>query len=152
MKIIDLLNKIAKGEEVPQNIKYNDLIWFWCEGCQIYETNNEDGKCINLYSGFTTEGNLNDEVENLEEVEDKKYEYIEELTDDDIYFYPECEDDSKENFEDKINALIRNQKYIKERLEDIQKIKNKRFTRNQKQIASKINELIDVVNEIRNRE
>lgn len=31
---------------------------------------------------------------------------------------------------------------------DIQKIKNKRFTRNQKQIAGKINELIDVVNEI----
>lgn len=32
---------------------------------------------------------------------------------------------------------------------DIQKIKNKRFTRNQKQIASKINELIDAINEMR---
>jgi hypothetical protein len=27
MKVIDLLNKIANGEEVPQKIKWNDLIY-----------------------------------------------------------------------------------------------------------------------------
>jgi hypothetical protein len=109
MKIIDLLNKIAKGEEVPQNIKYNDLIWFWCEGCQIYETNNEDGKCINLYSWFTTEGNLNDEVENLEEVEDKEYENIQELKNKRFTR-------NQKQIAGKINQIIRNQQKIIERI------------------------------------
>ena len=49
-------------------------------------------------------------------------------------------------------TIVEIQDNKKEKSEDIQKIKNKRFTRNQKQIAVKINELIDAVNEIRNRE
>lgn len=46
--------------------------------------------------------------------EDKKIEFeeIDEMTDYDIYFYPECSDDSKENFKEKINELIRNQKKL----------------------------------------
>lgn len=49
-------------------------------------------------------------------------------------------------------TIVEIQDNKKEKTEDIQKIKNRRFTRNQKQIAVKINELIDAVNEIRNRE
>jgi hypothetical protein len=96
MKIIDLLNKIAKGEK----IRFKDTYRSYDE-CDIstflenYITANWD------WVEDDTDW-LNEEVE----VEDKEY-------------------------------------------EDIQKIKNRRFTRNQKQIASKINELIDAVNEMR---
>lgn len=37
MKVIDLLNKIAKGEELPNKIKYREYIFqyesgsYWCE-------------------------------------------------------------------------------------------------------------------------
>ena len=46
------------------------------------------------------------------ELKEIEFEDIDELTDGDIYFYPECSDDSKENFKNKINELIRNQKKI----------------------------------------
>lgn len=47
------------------------------------------------------------EILEIEEEQDIEYQDIKELTDDDIYFYPECSDDSKENFKDKINELVR---------------------------------------------
>ena len=30
MKIIDLLNKIVNGEEMPQKIKYEEIIYYYC--------------------------------------------------------------------------------------------------------------------------
>ena len=62
MKIIDLLNKIANGEEVPKEIKYNNINYYWCNQCKIYERI-EDGR-KDLYNDLD---NLNDEVEILEE-------------------------------------------------------------------------------------
>ena len=68
MKVIDLLNKIAKGEEIPNEIKYNNIDYYWCKECKIYERF-EDGR-KDLYNDLD---NLNDEVEIIE---DKKIEKL----------------------------------------------------------------------------
>ena len=61
MKVIDLLNKIANGEEVPKKIHYNCVPLYWCEPCKIYETMRDGELCgKDLY---TLLDNLNDEVE-----------------------------------------------------------------------------------------
>lgn len=36
MKVIDLLNKIANGEEVPKKVKYDEKVWAYDEGTQDY--------------------------------------------------------------------------------------------------------------------
>lgn len=65
IKIIDLLNKIANGEEVPKKIIY--------EGDEFFYDNDEDAYCIDDINGrrtlleFIYECNLNDEVEIIEE-------------------------------------------------------------------------------------
>ena len=106
MKVIDLLNKIAKGEEVPRKIK-------WDEEEFIYGTNriyrNEDDEPL-VYNLLPSGENLNDEVEVLEEVEDKEYEELEELE------IQHIEDTQHLIMKDTINALIRNQKKILEQL------------------------------------
>ena len=67
MKVIDLLNKIANGEEVPKKIKYDNDIWNYDEISRDYELFDVSG---NLYL-FDEELNitkaLNDEVEIIEE-------------------------------------------------------------------------------------
>lgn len=66
MRIIDLLNKIAKGEEVPKKIKHEDciyilhinednLIYYQQENCKYFMF---EIKCLS---------NLNDEIEIIEE-------------------------------------------------------------------------------------
>ena len=62
MKVIDLLNKISNGEEVPKKIKYNNKIWNYREGIMEYIS---DDTCFSL-SNFEFDV-LNDEVEILEE-------------------------------------------------------------------------------------
>lgn len=116
MKIIDLLNRIAKGEEVPNEIKWFDK-WKDEELTYIFDKKNKDYERIDLIEylfndHFMTES-LNDEIEIIEEVEDKEYEDIEEMNlDTDCT----CEWNFGEVY-DTINALIRNQKYILERLD-----------------------------------
>lgn len=67
MKIIDLLNKIANGEEVPKKIKYNNKIYS-AKGNAIENfvdyCSEEDEWCFNHYVRYE---NLNDEVEIIEE-------------------------------------------------------------------------------------
>ena len=75
MKIIDLLNKIAKGEEVPKKIKY--------KGTTYEKVNDGDidfyiGKNFNgtlLLEKLDDTNELNDEVEIIEEEQ-----YIEEIS------------------------------------------------------------------------
>ena len=103
MKVIDLLNKIAKGEKVPKKIR----IEHWCysfEWVEHLENYYDEDSDIDLMSALSM---------------------------------------SKEE----LNYGV---KIIQEK-KDIEKLKNKRFTRNQKQIAGKINELIDAVNELRSK-
>ena len=73
----------------------------------------------------------------------------------DVYAYYRKTDRSYNFMEDifLISTLNKEIEIIEEEkkseVKEIQKIKSKRFSRNQKQIAGKINELIDAVNEIR---
>lgn len=129
MKVIDLLNKIAKGEEVPLVIKCED-VEFALEDNEYYYENCENHDCYALFDYFAFEKDkksyevLDLEVEEIkeeiiEEVEDKEYEDIEELKIDKIY---KCDDYQQIyiNFKDtwnKINDLIRNQKKIIENLD-----------------------------------
>lgn len=94
MRVIDLLNKIANGEEVPKKIKIFDTIFKYSKSNNFYF----DKSAFSLSRYLDVNLSLNDEVEIIEE--DKK----------------------------------------------IEKIKNKtNYTRNQKQIINKINEIIDIV-------
>jgi len=95
MKIIDLLNMISKGEEVPYRIKYIGKIYEYVEEMKWYLR--DDMKCELSNSKKC----LNDEVEIIEE--DKKIEKLE-------MFIPQRESDTyctKYNeIVDKINEII----------------------------------------------
>lgn len=71
MKVIELLIKIANGEEVPKKIRYEGKDMFWCEPCKIYEVDVEQKELCgtDLYSILD---NLNDEVEVIEDKKIKK--------------------------------------------------------------------------------
>ena len=105
MKVIDLLTKIANGEEVPKKIRFNNIEWNRVYGeknvCYIDEYDSDFFLCFfrnNL--DFT----LNDEVEIIEE--DKKIEKIKQLCE-----YPntdtyECWNTREEILVKKINEII----------------------------------------------
>lgn len=77
MKVIDLLHKIANGEEVPKKIKYNLLEKKY--QILVYDEEEQEYRYENDYNNFCTFPNhhLNDEVEIIEE-EKKIPEKIEE--------------------------------------------------------------------------
>ena len=92
MKIIDLLNKIANGEETPQKFYYNDLCFEKDRNMGYYD-NDCDSLCDSLLSDFS---NLNDEIEisirdykklydNLENQKHEIIEYIKSFE----YYIPE---------------------------------------------------------------
>ena len=70
MKVIDLLNKIANGEEIPEKFKFAGQT-FEKQGSYIEDA---DGDSI-FDSMFTDFSNINDEVEIVEE--DKKIQKLE---------------------------------------------------------------------------
>lgn len=77
MKIIELLNKIANGEEVPSKILYDNQTWEYDKNFNQYEN---DGDGYNLWNGYNF-NILNNEVEIIEEVEEpKKIEPIEKVS------------------------------------------------------------------------
>lgn len=72
MKVIELLNKIANGEEVPKKIKFRNDI-FRYTGCSYY--------CDEMHTTFFNIYNfavLNEKVEIIEEEEDKKIKKVSE--------------------------------------------------------------------------
>ena len=77
MKVIDLLNKIANGEEVPKRIKYKGKCWHLKQNYTNtlpYYSNGYNND--NLFTGeeeFYFSQSLNDEIELIE---DKKIEKI----------------------------------------------------------------------------
>lgn len=80
IKVIDLLNKIAKGEKVPEKIKWNDDEWVYYDGSsKNYYNDYED-----LFSVIDG-SNLNDEVEIIEE--DKEIKKIKQYYDKDLDEY-----------------------------------------------------------------
>lgn len=109
MKIIDLLVKISKGEEVPKKIKYNDDSYIHVDNyCYFCEETNEI-LSQNIYAEFSR---LNDEVEVIEEEKE-----IEKLS-----------------FCDFAITI------------------NENASNNDRILMDKINEIIDVINDMRDKE
>ena len=71
MKVIDLLNKIANGEEVPKKIRFDNMLWYKINGEKYtyYVNENDNDLFVYIFRKNLT-FNLNDEVEIIEE--DKK--------------------------------------------------------------------------------
>ena len=123
MKVIDLLNKIANGEEVPKKIKYKTYIYKFIKAeNKYYEENNADQPNGTLGHYWALDGILNNEVEILDDEEDKDIPLI---PDDELYSVF----DSKEG----IN-------------------KNKRIDYNFKVLKEKINQVVTEFNEYRKEE
>lgn len=112
MKLIDLLNKIAKGEEVPKKIRItilDDRItriynFFYDEDDQEYK----DDELFPLGARIILERALNEKVEIIEEEKD-----IEEIP------IPEIESSKNERIlraELKINELVREVRKLKDKL------------------------------------
>ena len=76
MKIIDLLNKIANGEEVPKKIKYDNNIYKYIRMWEQYVDEVTEKPLLKGISYYNYSG-LNNEVEILEE--DKKIEKMSEF-------------------------------------------------------------------------
>ena len=112
MKIIEALTECANGKNFENcKMKYKEMEFERFNEYEIYD---------DLYDEEIT---LNDEIEIIEEVENKEYEDIEEINGD--YVVPNTPATENEAYimacflahEQIINALIRNQKYILERLD-----------------------------------
>ena len=120
IRVIDLLNKIANGEEVPKKIKYNDDEYIHIDNyCYFCEETNEN-LSQNTYAEFSR---LNDEVEILDEEEFEDIEEIELTNDEKIkgYYnggihYMTTNVKDREVYIKLINQLIKNQKKIIEKL------------------------------------
>ena len=117
MKVIEILNKIANGEEVPKKIKYLTSVYTLRSNGNYY-IENENSKFINgLYYQMIGSHRLNDEVEIIEDKKIRKICTFPGLDDDD-YAY---EDGDRPN-----NVKINN---MMEQL-----------------LINKINEIIDKIN------
>ena len=130
IKIIDLLNKIANGEEVPKKIKWGDFELEWEELCYHDYKFLDTGNHL-LFQGFATSV-LNNEVEIIEEP--KKIEKLDvallgqcdnwlrcptnKVTKQDVELNPYIIDNIRENtlyFQRKINELIDGINNLKEK-------------------------------------
>ena len=102
MKVIDLLNKIANGEELPKKVKYYDLTYEY----------NEHLIGINKYRGIEHKGiflfdvvsNINDEVEVIEE--NKKIEKLDLDWVEVFDFKEQAQQDCAKMVFNKINEII----------------------------------------------
>lgn len=125
IKIIDLLNKIANGEEVPKKIRIDHWSYKfeWVEHLDNYYDINADIDLMSVLSMSKEELNYGVEIiSDEEEVEDKEYEDIEEFKEyklintKDILELEMLINKINADYNYKINALIRNQKKIIEKL------------------------------------
>lgn len=74
IRVIDLLNMISRGEEVPKKIKYDDQIYYMV-GNNDYE-NYEYEETPTLLFAVGSTSYINEEIEILDEEEDKKIEKL----------------------------------------------------------------------------
>lgn len=113
MKVIDLLNKIAHGEEVPEKIKVDNIIYIYENWEHFYYTDNEAREDL-LVRGkdYSTNDFLNWNVELIEDeididnIEEYKQEHTERCIDIDI--------------RNKINELIKAVKQIDKRVKKLE--------------------------------
>ena len=110
IKIIELLNKIANGEEVPSNIKVEDKE-YCLDGSTYYTVGEDDEDLFCLESYTNTLDFLKSEVEILED----NTEEIEEL---EYFNIGKAKSTDRTKMIDKINELV---KAIKEIRKDLNK-------------------------------
>ena len=100
MKVIDLLNKIANGEEVPKKIKVfgDEFEFLYQSGDKTYFNNDGDYLFSDVYDW---ENNLNSEVEIIEDKKIEKLDLIldEQFSNDELQVY------IKET-QEKVNEII----------------------------------------------
>ena len=81
IRVIDLLNKIANGEEVPYKVKYNGIIFTYNssnkQGLKYVDLNKENEVFYRYLTGVVNK--LTDEVEIIEEQEEIDIQSIEEI-------------------------------------------------------------------------
>lgn len=106
IKVIDLLNMISKGEEVPKKVKYKTFYWEYSEKNRDYKDTYED--YVFSCSNYDIPEMLNNEVEIIEE--DKKIEKI------------DCKDFEFMKKPDKVRFLA---KKINEIIDKINKMEDK---------------------------
>lgn len=70
IKIIDLINMISKGEELPKKIKYEKEIWNYIDYQKDYRNDDEEYFFTTLFSDKVTDTFINEYVEIIED--DKK--------------------------------------------------------------------------------
>lgn len=107
IKVIDLLNKIANGEEAPKEIKFDKEVFVYIGKWQQYVTKEEEIPLLRRISDYNYSG-LNDEVEiledNTEEIEElSTYREIEEFGELD----KRCINQNAKEFFNKINELVK---------------------------------------------
>lgn len=102
IKVIDLLNKIANGEEVPKKIKYN-IIWNFDEEIKDYvsECNGESFFNDEFDNNWIFK-NMNDEIQIIEDTP-KKIEKIDRIGND---YYHKEQNEINQIFQRKINEII----------------------------------------------
>ena len=155
MKVIELLNKIANGEEVPKKIKYKDDIYTHVDNnCYVCEETYE----ILSNSIYAEHNSLNDEVETIEE--DKKDKEIEiyvngekvDITDifeplkQGEYFYKENDKWYVHKLKN-VSFVMEKDKKIK-RIGKLNQVEDKQNLNNY-MLRDKINEIIDYLNKER---
>ncbi len=110
IKIIDLLNKIANGEEVPERIKTNNRIYHYCFRCDTYEDEKEKDIVIPIDKYC-----LNGIVEIIEEQQD--IDKIKTLNPEEVYFKDGTELVYKLMY-DKINEIAMRVNKISKNIKD----------------------------------
>ena len=100
IKIIDLFNKIANNEKVPNHIISNNVVFHYDDNVQDYE-NDFEYLFRDSFSNFgRSEDFLNIEVEEVEIIEEEKE--IEKIT----LQFSETQKEKNRLFKDKINELV----------------------------------------------
>ena len=107
MKVIDLLNKIANDEEVPNKIKYDDRFYIFNEKKNNYYEN----ETCSINWDYVALHCLNEEIEIIEE--NKKIEKI-----DTQYF-----DDERYTPEQRLNVCMN---YIDDLIDEVNKLKGEK--------------------------
>ena len=83
IRVIDLLNKIANGEEVPYKVKYNGIIFTYNssnkQGLKYVDLNKENEVFYRYLTGVVNK--VTDEVEIIEEQEEIDIQSIEDIKD-----------------------------------------------------------------------
>lgn len=125
MKIIDLLNKIANGEEMPKKIKFENYIYIWRDIQKEYFCEQINHSLESIIGEYLFE-NLNLEVEIIEE--DKEIEKLE----NEIEFYSYSKYEELKNDIDKVLYILKAINLVEDKISNLN---------------NKINEIIDYLME-----